>query len=211
MKNKNASLLILLGLLLWAGAAGLVGYNLNAQRRGGEVSEAVLEQLVPMIPPTVEEYIVVGEGEEALVEQVIPDYVLDPEREMPTETVESWDYIGILEIPELGITLPVIANWSYPALQVSPCRYTGSAYQNDLVIAAHNYTTHFGRLPNLSAGSVIRFRDMDGNQFNYEVVETEILQPTAIEEMVTGDWDLTLFTCTIGGRTRFTVRCLRQE
>ncbi len=28
-----------------------------------------------------------------------------------------------------------------------------------------------------------------------------------VEEMITGDWDLTLFTCTLGGQTRVTVRC----
>jgi sortase A len=35
----------------------------------------------------------------------------------------------------------------------------------------------------------------------------EILRPTAVEEMISGDWDLTLFTCTIGGATRVTIRC----
>ena len=37
------------------------------------------------------------------------------------------------------------------------------------------------------------------------------MDSTAIEEMVTGDWDLTLFTCTLSGQTRFTVRCIRSE
>ena len=35
----------------------------------------------------------------------------------------------------------------------------------------------------------------------------ETLMPTAVEEMESGDWDLTLFTCTVGGRTRVAVRC----
>ena len=42
---------------------------------------------------------------------------------------------------------------------------------------------------------------------NFAVAETEVLEATAIEEMVTGGWDLTLFTCTLSGQTRFTVRC----
>ena len=28
-----------------------------------------------------------------------------------------------------------------------------------------------------------------------------------IEEMAAGDWDLTLFTCTLGGQARLTLRC----
>ena len=41
---------------------------------------------------------------------------------------------------------------------------------------------------------------------NFAVAETEVLEATAIEEMVTGGWALTLFTCTLSGQTRFTVR-----
>ena len=55
------------------------------------------------------------------------------------------------------------------------------------------------------------FFDADRNRFAYEVAGVEELDSTAIEEMVTGDWDLTLFTCTLSGQTRFTVRCIRSE
>ena len=36
----------------------------------------------------------------------------------------------------------------------------------------------------------------------------EAIPATAPEEMESGDWDLTLFTCTVGGRTRDTIRCI---
>lgn len=42
----------------------------------------------------------------------------------------------------------------------------------------------------------------------YEVIELETLSPFAIEEMTGGNWDLTLFTCTVGGQYRVTVRCV---
>ena len=50
---------------------------------------------------------------------------------------------------------------------------------------------------------------MDGNVFSYEVTLLEILQPNEADEMESGDWDLTLFTCTVGGKSRVTVRCKR--
>ena len=59
---------------------------------------------------------------------------------MPTQEVDGQSYIGVLELQPLGLSLPIISQWSYPGLRIAPCRYTGSAYQNDLVIAAHNYT-----------------------------------------------------------------------
>lgn len=119
------------------------------------------------------------------------------------------DYIGTLEIPALGLSLPIISEWSYPNLKLSPCRYQGSAYTDDLVLAGHNYPSHFGSLKNLYADDEIIFTDIDGNKFNYVVVEQEVLAATAIEEMSSGNWDLTLFTCTIGGKSRMAIRCVR--
>ncbi len=113
---------------------------------------------------------------------------------------------GVLQIPSLDLTLPIISDWSYPALQIAPCRYEGSAYDGGMVIAGHNFDSHFGNLSQLEPGDEIRFVDLSGNTFTYAVAETEVLEATAIEEMVTGGWDLTLFTCTLSGQTRFTVR-----
>lgn len=39
----------------------------------------------------------------------------------------------------------------------------------------------------------------------------EQLERTAIEEMESGDWDLTLFTCTVDGAARVTVRCQQTD
>ena len=55
------------------------------------------------------------------------------------------------------------------------------------------------------------FTDVDGSLFSYRVAEVQVLEPTAIEEMVMEGWDLTLFTCTIGGQARLTVRCEAAE
>ena len=188
------------GLLLIAAALALVAYNIaDAQRAAKSAAQALeaLEQASPAVS--------------AAEPDAVPAYVADPDMEMPTVTVEGNDYIGQLDIDALGLSLPVISEWSYPALKVAPCRYTGSAYQDNLIIAAHNYSSHFGRLSQLSAGDAVRFTDVDGNVFTYTVSQIEDLPGTAIEEMQAGDWDLTLFTCTLGGRTRVTVRCTRAD
>ena len=144
-------------------------------------------------------------------ESEIPDYILNPDMEMPTMDIDGNRYIGTLDIPALNLSLPVMSEWSYPKLKIAPCRYVGTAYQGNFVIAAHNYRTHFGSLGNLSAGDRVTFTDVDGNIFSYDVVEVQILNPAAIEEMVSDDWDLSLFTCTLGGKTRLTVRCDKIE
>ena len=123
----------------------------------------------------------------------------------------SYTYYSTISFPALGLELPVMSQWSYPNLKIAPCRYQGSAYTGDLIIAGHNYRTHFGPLKNLRVGDAVLFTDADGNQFRYTVAQVENLAKTAVEEMAAGDWDLTLFTCTLGGQTRVTVRCVETK
>ena len=142
---------------------------------------------------------------------VIPDYVLAPNMEMPVENINGIDFIGILRIPALELELPVVSQWSYPNLKTAPCRYSGSAYLNNLIICGHNYTSHFGNLKNLNEGDLATFTDMDGNVFTYKMVERETLLPTSIDAMESGELDLTLFTCTVGGQSRVTIRFELEE
>ena len=96
-------------------------------------------------------------------------------------------------------------------MKVAPCRYSGSLYQDNLIICAHNYASHFGKLKNLQLGDTVLFTDMDENVVTFQMVERETLAPTDVEGMKSGDWDLTLFTCTVGGQTRVTIRFEREE
>lgn len=207
MKRKKGTPLIALGLLLIAAALSLVADNLkesqNARQFGAEVVDLMCETLYS--EPAQKDTATIDAAEEV----VLPDYLRDPEMEMPVQTIDGQDYIGVLSIPALNLELPVISQWSYPGLRVAPCRYQGSAYTDNLIIAAHNYSSHFGNLKTLREGDSIFFVDVRGNAFSYEVAALETLAPTATEEMASGDWDLTLFTCTVGGQSRVTLRCIR--
>ncbi len=127
--------------------------------------------------------------------------------EMPVKRVHETDFVGVLSIPSLSLELPVRNEWSYPGLRRSPCRYAGSAYTDDLVICGHNYTAHFGKLRRLTKGSEVVVTAMNGDEFRYKVEEVTELAPTDISGMKNSGYDLTLFTCTIGGGRRVTVRC----
>lgn len=148
-----------------------------------------------------------GCGHSALIlATAVPDYALNPDMEMPRERVEDADYIGILRIPAMNLELPVAAEWSYKVLKKTPCRYSGTAYQENLIICAHNYSSHFGRLRSLKEGDIATLTDMDGNMFTYRLALCEILAPNAVADMKDGGWALTLFTCTVGGESRVTAR-----
>lgn len=141
----------------------------------------------------------------------LPDYVLYPEKEMPQVELDGYACVGLLELPTLERTLPVLADCTDAGLKHAPCRYSGSAYLQNMVIAGHNYTSHFARLGSLLPGDPVYFTDGDGNRFCYQVSDLETLSPTDIGEMTSGDWALTLFTCTYGNRSRLAVRCILSE
>ena len=199
MKLKKGSIFIIIGLLLLVAAPLLTCFNLYDQFRGERSVDNIMDKMI------------LKNREHRLQEGEIPDYILNPDMEMPVETIDGRDFIGTLEIPSLNLNLPIISQWSYGNLRVAPCRYDGSAYKNDMILAAHNYPSHFGNLKYLKEGEHVIFTDADGNKFTYTAVVRETLMPTAVNEMLSkeeDDWDLTLFTCTVGGRSRVVVRCV---
>ena len=210
--GKKGIIPIAIGSLLIFSAIFLSGYNMYDEHRAQTSANNAVSLLEEFIHEPPDNAAPAAPDSEALPTEIeIPDYKLNPNMSMPKQQVDGVDYIAKLEIPVLNLDLPVISDWSYPNLKLAPCRYSGTAYLNNLVIAAHNYKSHFGSLKSLNPGDMVILTDMDGNEFRYEVIETETLQPTAIEDMTSTDYDLTLFTCTLGGSARLTVRCDKVE
>ena len=216
-RRFSGNFILTLGMLMLLAAAILTSLNFIEDGQAGEAAGNALEQLL-LAERDARDAARRASSETSSDESAAessgltldPVYLNDntstPEGEMPVIEIDGYDYIGVLQIPSLDLTLPVISDWSYPALQIAPCRYEGSAYNGGMVIAGHNFDSHFGKLSQLEPGDEIKFIDLSGHTFTYAVAETEVLEATAIEEMVTGGWDLTLFTCTLSGQTRFTVR-----
>ena len=204
-KNWIGKIFTITGLLLFAAALALSVYNLWDGYRAEQSKEKLLEEYRD------KNQNISDEGEQAEESDgQIPDYQLNPEMEMPEVMLEELDgaaCIGVLEIPAIDLKLPVLSEWSYPLLKKAPCRYSGSAYLDNLVIAAHNYRTHFGKLKELETGDEVIFTDAAGNRFEYKVTAVEALTPQSVEDMTSGEWALSLFTCTLDGKNRVTVRC----
>lgn len=198
IKHYFSTIFIVLGVVLVVGSFFLTRANIIEDKNAGTYSMEAYTTIQDMIQ---ERQVVLSEV------QTVPDYVIDHNLPMPTCKVGDWSYIGTLSIPVIGKTLSVMDEWSYGGMKVSPGRYQGSAYTNDLIICGHNYQSHFGQLKSLVIGDEICFTDVDGNEFHYTVSTVETLDGTDIDGITAGDWDLTLFTCTIGGQQRIAVRC----
>lgn len=189
---------MLSGAVLLLASLSLLLWNLREDRQAGRVVEKILPQVMGQIKAPS------ADKRKDAVDTLYPD-PYDPA--MTEVEIDGYAYVGYLSVPSIGLEVPVMSEWDYTRLKLSPCRYSGSTKTCGFVICAHNYTRHFGPIKDLLPGDEVYFTDMDGAVWRYEVAVTDILPPTDIEDMTAGDYDLTLFTCTYGGQSRVTVRC----
>ena len=191
MPKKSGVILISLGAVLILAALLLFLYNRSEDRRAGQEAESLLEDVRSTMAANA-----------------------DPEpQEEPAEEI-TYDYAGVIAIPDLSLELPVIDQWSYDRLKVAPCRQSGAAPDGDLVIAAHNYKSHFGYLDRLQPGASVIFTDMEGTVYRYAVEEVRRLEPEDAEDVssvFSSEYPLVLYTCTPGGKARVAVFCQWDE
>lgn len=213
---------MVLGAVLMLAALSLFWKNQREERMAEDSAQEILPKLIQDIEEQAtknqkeKEQQQTGEGQQnaendySYIASESDDASLNPFAPTTKEIkIDGNTYIGYLTIPSRDLILPVMANWSYKNLRIAPCRYSGDVASNNLVIAAHNYSRHFGELSKLSIGDKVTFTGLDGVVISYEVAVVDILAPTAVIEMIEGEYDLTLFTCTYGGKSRVTVRCER--
>lgn len=191
MKRKIGIIFMISGLVLLVFAASILVFNNLESKRAEEKADEVVDSLM-------------GEIERNRLTEIETDPF---EKEMKVVEIDGYGYIGYIYIPMLNLELPVMDKWDYNRLKISPCRYYGSSKTDNLVIAAHNYRSHFKYLGQLKPGDTIMFSDMEGNNHTYSVSVVEILKPTDVEKVKdTGD-DLILYTCVYSGADRIVVRC----
>jgi len=184
-------LLMLSGALCLIGALSLAVYNVWDENRATETVETDYVVLAEVIPEKKEED-----------QPIIPEVQVM----MTSVEVDGHYYVGYLEIPAIDKYLPVQVDCTEKLLKHSPCLYDGTIYDG-MIIAGHNYRSHFSPLKRLELGEDIYFHDVDGNVWHYTLAATEIIDGYDVDGMKSGDWDLTLFTCTYGGEERYTLRC----
>ncbi len=213
MKKKHGMCCIIIGTMLLIAALSLVICNYRTSKIAEENSGRILSLIKEKIPEQTESDSMIITTSNDLFHEYETQFTTETTEEALVE-IENTAYIGYVSIPSLGIELPVMSEWSYDNLKISPCRYKGTAAGGDIIIAAHNYNSHFGRLNELSGGEEIVFTAADGKIYNYEVIQTESISGKDVEAMEFGsseNWDLTLFTCTLSGQSRVTIRAILQD
>lgn len=189
MAKKVGIIFVTVGTALILSALSLFLYNRYEDTQAGQKAESLLVGVLSAME------------DQKAQNELSPD--------LPVVELGGYEYVGVISIPALELKLPVMAEWDYNRLRIAPCRQFGSSRTDDLVIAAHNYKTHFGLLKELSPGDAVTFTDMANIVNDYAVVKTDVLKPNEVDAVQNSGYDLVLYTCTLGGATRVVVFCDR--
>lgn len=163
------------------------------------------------------------EEEKQVEEQIIPERseanIIEEEKEEPktvTYTASNgnqYDVIATLNIPSLGIKYPILSSTSETLLKVSLNKYWGANPNEvgNMVILGHNYenTKFFSKLPNIKIGDIVKITDLTGKTLDYEVYETDIIDPddnSCTSQLTDGHTEITLITCYNKGAKRFVAK-----
>ena len=209
MKRKAGVLFILVGLVALVIAGGLWLNNSLEDETAAKSSEIIAQAFLEKLPN--------DSSHDTLHDNVPGDILPDDENtshpvsdiDMEHILIDGVKYIGIINIPRFDLNLPVRMNWSYEALKLTPCRYSGNITDNTLVISAHNYSAHFADIGRMRLGDTIIITDVNSFDHTYEVVVVFTVDPESVYEVTHSIYDLTLFTCTFGGQARVVVRANR--
>lgn len=138
-----------------------------------------------------------------------------------TKTYTSKDGVkytteAILKIPKINIEYPVLSATSDALLFVSLNKYWGPQPNEvgNYCIVGHYYENGkmFGKLHKLKNGDKAELTDLSGNTLKYQVYNKYVVEPTdtrCTSQLADGRKELTLITCTNGGKQRLVVK-LRQ-
>jgi len=126
---------------------------------------------------------------------------------MPVLEINDVDYVAMIEIPSINLTLPVADAWNSNKLYSSPARFYGSCYDHSLVIGGADNSHQFSFCDKIEDGTVITITDMTGTQFSYTVRRVDRSKSAESNWLISNDYDLTLFCRDTYSMEYIAVRC----
>ncbi len=169
-------LLVAFGVLLILSAvAGIVlsgAYAKNAEKK----AQAIVSELYSLMPD---------------VKDAAPDDRV--ETSMSVIEVDGEDFAGIIEIPAYGTKLPVYAAWDKTKTFEFPCRYSGSVYEESLIIGGSDNEGQFDFMKLITGGDRIFLSETSGLRYEYTVTDILKTKDVSNEWLTAQDADLLLF------------------
>lgn len=186
-KSRKTPVIRLFLMLLILAAAGYAGYRILHIEKAGRNADAVLDVMYDLIP---------GLGKET---DISTGAGKDP---MLTLSINDIDIVGCLEIPSIGLMVPVtVAGEEYEGFLTF---ISGSPVKGKLMLEGDRTTT-LSKLSEAQPGDKVVFTDIEGIRYSYRVLTQFNLK----------DWDKAdqaLMICyRVDEQTRFVLGCTRAE
>ena len=188
--KKWSGLCSVVGIVLVLLSLGLLAGSLLHARYAQKQNVEVVAQLHGLMPEKT-----VG---------VAGDYA-DPE--MPVLQLNGRDYVCLLEVPGLGVVLPVENRWEANALRTRPCRFWGSIYDGSCILGGSGRKGQFDFCARLDVGDRILLTDMAGGEFSCSVEKIERSQSADFDRLWNAYYPLTLFARQEYSSEYIIVRC----
>ena len=149
-----------------------------------------------------------GKGQGGAADTSVPD---DASPYLETVNLSGYEVTGILQIPDLNRSWPIIASGNVSATAKIPSIYGGNPASGDLVIADSGDNQQFSGLKDLPDGSKVVFTDISGREYRYQLatVETVPSNKVAAISRHRERWDAAIITPNFSGRSQLVTRLVK--
>lgn len=178
MKTKNiiATLLSIIGCLMIGISITFVVVSTIQQNNAVKNLEEIISKIHNVMPD---------------VTNFVPNETSNTQ--MPVMEIEEQDFIGIIEIPNYEKELPIYASWDKRKLTYYPCRFSGTTYNNSLIVGGKSNEGQFDFMKTISLYDYVYVTDFYGCRFSYSVTDIQITDDVSAENLNSYDADLLLF------------------
>ena len=225
-KKKMYKILFMLSIFSIISLFSIYIYAEYDRNKEEEISEDILSFMVN----GEEDDTTISSYENALVVRITQE--IEQEVEVPKENKDSlqvatatstytapngkkYETIGVVKIPKLNITYPILSKTTDALMKVAPCKFHGASPNEvgNLCIIAHNYRrkgVFFSDVPDLENGDIVEIQDLSQRTIQYEVYDVHTVMPDNVSDTsqkTNGRKEVTLITCTDNSEQRVIVRC----
>lgn len=128
---------------------------------------------------------------------------------------KTYETVGIVTIPKINITYPILSKTTDALMKVSACKFHGANPNEvgNLCIIAHNYRrkgVFFSDVDKLVVGDIVEIQDLSQRTIQYEIYDIHTVLPDNVADTTqktNGRKEVTLITCTDDSKQRIIVKC----
>lgn len=151
-----------------------------------------------------------GKGQGGTADTTAPD---SASPYLETANLSGYEVTGILQIPDLNRSWPIIASGDAAKTAKIPSIYGGNPASGDLVIADGADNQQFSGLKDLPDGSKVIFTDISGREYRYQIATVETVPSSKLSAISRHRerWDAAIITPNFSGRSQIVTRLVKSE